>query len=148
MLHPGDYPRAVSATWGAVRLRAPYSIEYRVTRSDGEVVWVHDEAAIERHGDSEIWLGTFTVIQPPPSAGWTPASLGPRIVASLGQADAQTALGALEGTEPERAALIGELQRSDDTAWLADLLIDLERDEPARRRVAGGLRMALSGGTR
>ncbi|MEA2551814.1 MAG: hypothetical protein QOE25_1583, partial [Actinomycetota bacterium] len=80
--------------------------------------------------------------------GWTPASLGPRIVASLGPADAQTALGALEGTEPERAALIGELRRRDDTAWLADLLIDLERDEPARRRVAGGLRMALSGGTR
>jgi hypothetical protein len=148
MLHPGDYPRAVSATWGAVRLGTPYSIEYRVTRSDGQVVWVHDEAAIERHGDGEIWLGTFTVIQPPPSAGWTPASLGPRIVASLGRADAQTALGALEGTEPERAALIGELQRSEGTAWLADLLIDLEMDEPARHRVAGGLRMALSGGTR
>jgi PAS domain-containing protein len=144
MLHPGDYPRAVSATWGAVRLGTPYSVEYRVITNDGAVLWVHDEAVIERDGPVEIWRGRFTLIQPPPSGGWTSATLGPRIISILGVDGSKQLLAALEGAESDRTALVGDLSRRENAGWLADLLIDLEMDEPARLRIARGLRMALT----
>ena len=37
-------------------------------------------------------------------------------------------------------ASIGRLQQREDAAWLAELLIDLEEDEPARLRLVAALR--------
>ncbi len=145
MLHPGDYARAVSASWASSRLGRPHSVEYRVTRADGATLWIRDEATVERQGLDEVWRGTFTVIEQPTTVGWTPASLGPRIVTLLGPESARDLLNALERGEAERATLIGGLTGRDDTAWLAELLTDLEQDESARLRVAGGLRLALGG---
>jgi hypothetical protein len=146
MLHPGDYPRAVAASWATSRLGRPHSIEYRVTRSDGRTLWISDEAIVERRGaNDEVWRGTFTVIEPLPTGGWTPATLGTQIVSALGEAGARQLLNALDHSEAERAAAIAELDIGGDSAWLADLLTDLEMDEPARLRVAGGLRSALGG---
>jgi PAS domain-containing protein len=146
MLHPGDYPRAVAASWATSRLGRPHSIEYRVTRSDGRTLWISDQATVERRGvDDELWRGTFTVIEPPPSSGWTPATLGTQIISALGEARARQLLVTLGGSEAERAEVIAELGLGGDSAWLADLLTDLEMDEPARLRVAGGLRSALGG---
>ena len=145
MLHPGDYARAVAASWAASRLGKPHSIEYRVTRADGVTLWILDEATIERKDADEVWRGTFTVIEQPSTSGWTPATLGPRIVSHLGPERARDLLNALEHLKAERAALISGLAGRQDTGWLADLLTDLEMDEPARLRVASGLRLALGG---
>jgi hypothetical protein len=43
----------------------------------------------------------------------------------------------------DRAALIGRLHQREDAAWLAELLIDLEEDEPARLRLVAALRLIL-----
>lgn len=143
VLHPGDYARAVSASWAASRLGKPYSVEYRVTRADGATLWILDEAAIERQGQDEVWRGSFTVIEQPSASGWTPATLGPRIVSLLGPQGARDLLSALEPPEADRTPLIAALIHREDAGWLAELLTDLEQDEPARLRVAGGLRLAL-----
>jgi hypothetical protein len=45
--------------------------------------------------------------------------------------------------EAERAALIGRLALRADAEWLAELLIDLEEDEPARLHLVAALRQAL-----
>jgi hypothetical protein len=41
-------------------------------------------------------------------------------------------LDVLTRSEADRAALIGRLSHKADAEWLAELLIDLEQDEPAR----------------
>ncbi len=145
MLHPGDYARAVAASWATSRLGRPHSVEYRVTRADGATLWIRDEAAIERQGENEIWRGSFTVIEQPSASGWTPATLGPRIVSLLGPEGARDLLSALEPPGADRTPLIAALIHREDAGWLAELLTDLEQDEPARLRVAGGLRLALGG---
>jgi hypothetical protein len=48
----------------------------------------------------------------------------------------------LTGADADRAALIGRLHQREDAAWLAELLIDLEEDEPARLRLVAALRVA------
>jgi hypothetical protein len=45
--------------------------------------------------------------------------------------------------EADRAALIGRLAERADGEWLAELLIDLEEDEPARLHMVEALRRAL-----
>ena len=145
VLHPGDYARAVAASWAASRLDRPHSVEYRVTRADGATLWIRDEATIERQGEDEIWRGSFTVIEQPSASGWTPATLGPRIVSLLGPEGARDLLSSFERPETDRTPLIAALIHREDAAWLAELLTDLEQDEPARLRVAGGLRLALGG---
>jgi hypothetical protein len=42
--------------------------------------------------------------------------------------------------DADRAALIGRLHRREGAEWLAELLIDLEEDEPARLRLVAALR--------
>lgn len=44
------------------------------------------------------------------------------------------------GPEADRAALIGRLSLRADAEWLAELLIDLEEDEPARLHLVAALR--------
>lgn len=141
MLYPGDYARAVSASWATSRTGEPLSIECRMVRDDGGLLWIRDEETMEVRGDGEIWRATLTVIRPPAIPGWTPTSLGSQIVSALGPDSARDLLRALELPGSDPAAIMRvDLQ---EEAWLLELLGDLNKDEPARLRVAGGLRQAL-----
>jgi hypothetical protein len=63
-----------------------------------------------------------------------------RIVAAVGEAGARELLDVLTRPDADRAALIGRLHQREDAEWLAELLIDLEEDEPARLRLVAALR--------
>jgi hypothetical protein len=62
------------------------------------------------------------------------------IVAAVGAAGAAELLDVLTRPNADRAALIGRLHQREDAEWLAELLIDLEEDEPARLRLVAALR--------
>jgi hypothetical protein len=62
-----------------------------------------------------------------------------RIVAAVGEAGAAELLDVLTRPDADRAVLIGRLHQREDAAWLAELLIDLEEDEPARLRLVAAL---------
>jgi len=143
MLYPGDYARAVSASWATSRTGEPLSIECRMVRDDGRLLWVREEETMEIHKDGEIWRATLTVISRPAVPGWTPTSLGAQIVSVLGPAAARDLLRALELPNADPLATIARVHPREDLAWLLELLGDLKMDEPARLRVAGGLRQAL-----
>jgi hypothetical protein len=53
-----------------------------------------------------------------------------RIVDAVGEAGAAELLDVLTRPDADHAALIGRLHQREDAAWLAELLIDLEEDEP------------------
>jgi hypothetical protein len=63
-----------------------------------------------------------------------------RIIAAVGEAGAAELLDVLTRPDADRAALIGRLHQRVDAEWLAELLIDLEEDEPARLRLVAALR--------
>jgi hypothetical protein len=63
-----------------------------------------------------------------------------RVVSAVGEAGARELLGVPTRPEADRAALIGRLAQRDDAAWLAEVLIDLEEDEPARLHLIEALR--------
>jgi hypothetical protein len=63
-----------------------------------------------------------------------------RIVAAVGEAGAAEPLEVLTRPDADRAALIGRLHHRQDVEWLAELLIDLEEDGPARLRLVAALR--------
>jgi diguanylate cyclase (GGDEF)-like protein/PAS domain S-box-containing protein len=64
LLHPEDSDRAARDWREAVAGDAPYSIEYRLRRSDGEFRWHECRALPVRDTDGEIvkWIGTVTDI--------------------------------------------------------------------------------------
>jgi len=66
--------------------------------------------------------------------------IGRRIVSAVGMAGARELLDVLTRPEADRAALIGRLSLRADAEWLAELLIDLEEDEPARMQLIDALR--------
>jgi hypothetical protein len=68
-------------------------------------------------------------------------SIRDRIAAAVGEAGAAELLDVLTRPVADRAALIGRLHRREDAEWLAELLIDLEEDEPARLRLVAALRL-------
>jgi hypothetical protein len=49
----------------------------------------------------------------------------------------------LTRSEADRAALIGRLSLRADAEWLAELLIDLEEDEPARLHLVEALNQTV-----
>jgi hypothetical protein len=63
-----------------------------------------------------------------------------RIVAAVGEAGAAELLDVLTRPDADRAALIGRLHQRQDAAWIVEVLIDLEEDEPARLRLVAALR--------
>jgi hypothetical protein len=69
--------------------------------------------------------------------------IGGRVITAVGEAGARELLDVLTRQEAERAALIGRLALRADAEWLAELLIDLEEDEPARLHLVAALRQAL-----
>ncbi len=60
LLHPDDRPRAFAAWQAAVEGRAPYDLEYRVRRRDGEYAWFKVRGRPIRNAAGEIvrWFGT------------------------------------------------------------------------------------------
>ncbi len=64
VIHPDDLPRTVEAWQRAVRLEAPYEIEYRFRRHDGEYRWFLGRAEALRDTSGEVvrWFGTSTDI--------------------------------------------------------------------------------------
>ncbi len=60
LLHPEDRPRAFAAWQDAVAGRAPYDLEYRVRRHDGEYEWFKVRARPIRGQSGQIvrWFGT------------------------------------------------------------------------------------------
>jgi PAS domain S-box-containing protein len=60
-IHPDDRERAIEAAHGAEARGLPYICEYRMVRTDGRVVWVHDEARLVRDdsGRPRYWQGVF-----------------------------------------------------------------------------------------
>jgi PAS fold len=141
MLHRADYSRAVSASYATSRLGTPYSIEYRVIKADGTEVWIRDEATVEQRDADETWRGTFAIIETP--SAWEPGQLGPRIVSIIGRARALDLVNALDRPHADLAELIDTLNLDESESWLQDLLRDLGPDEPARTRLAEGLRLEL-----
>jgi PAS domain S-box-containing protein len=47
-LHPEDRERAIAESMAAIEAGGPFSIEYRMVRPDGAVVWIRDQGAVVR----------------------------------------------------------------------------------------------------
>ena len=60
-VHPEDRERARSETIAGVRSGGPFTLEYRMVRDDGQVIWVRDSATTVRDedGEPEYVLGFF-----------------------------------------------------------------------------------------
>lgn len=60
-VHPDDRERARSETVAGVRSGEPFTLEYRMVRDDGRVIWVRDSATTVRRddGEPEYVLGFF-----------------------------------------------------------------------------------------
>ena len=60
-VHPDDRERARSETVDGVLSGEPFTLEYRMVRDDGRVIWVRDSATTVRddHGEPEYVLGFF-----------------------------------------------------------------------------------------
>jgi PAS domain S-box-containing protein len=65
LLHPDDRPRAFAAWRAAVEERAPYDLEYRVRRRDGEYEWFKVRGRPIRDAEGRIvrWFGVATNIE-------------------------------------------------------------------------------------
>jgi PAS domain S-box-containing protein len=60
-VHPDDRERARQETVDGVRSGEPFTLEYRMVRDDGRVIWVSDAATTVRNdrGEPEYVLGSF-----------------------------------------------------------------------------------------
>jgi PAS domain S-box-containing protein len=57
-IHPDDRQAVLQANELANQTKEQYSVDYRFMRSDGEYVWVHDEASfVSEVGREEFWQG-------------------------------------------------------------------------------------------
>lgn len=73
-----------------------------------------------------------------------PERIGEQVIQAVGHGAAAELLDAITRPEADRAALIGRLSSRDDDEWLAEVLMDLETDEPAQLQMAEALRLALA----
>jgi PAS domain S-box-containing protein len=61
MLHPDDRDEVLARSIRANETGEPFDIEYRITRKDGRVVWMHDQASLVEDEDGRpCWQGVFT----------------------------------------------------------------------------------------
>jgi hypothetical protein len=69
LLHPEDAVRVIAATWRTTFQGIAYGETYRMISRDSRIVWIRDEAEVERLPDkSEVWRGSWTVVpEPEPS---------------------------------------------------------------------------------
>jgi PAS domain-containing protein len=69
LLHPEDAARVIAATWRTTFQRIRYDETYRMITRDSRIVWIRDQAEVERRPDgSEIWRGSWTVVPEPVAA--------------------------------------------------------------------------------
>jgi PAS domain S-box-containing protein len=61
LVHPGDRERVFAEDERTDRTLDPFSIEYRMFRSDGSIVWVLDQAEVvfDDHGEPRFWSGVM-----------------------------------------------------------------------------------------
>jgi PAS domain S-box-containing protein len=61
LVHPDDRDRVFAEDERTDRTLEPFSIEYRMYRADGSVVWVLDQAEVVRdeHGEPRFWSGVM-----------------------------------------------------------------------------------------
>ena len=61
MLHPDDHDRVVEENTRTSRELEPFSVEYRLVRPEGRIVWVRDEAQVVRdeRGEPRFWSGVM-----------------------------------------------------------------------------------------
>jgi PAS domain S-box-containing protein len=59
VIHPEDLPRMLEAERRSVENETPYSVDLRLIRPDGSVIWVHDSAvlAYDDDGEPQYWQG-------------------------------------------------------------------------------------------
>ena len=55
-IHPEDRDRIVSTIENAGRRGEPYKIDYRICRPDGQIVWLHSEAIVEKDNAGQPFL--------------------------------------------------------------------------------------------
>jgi len=55
-IHPEDQREAFEAYLRLKTYNEPYDLEYRVIRSDGSMIWIHDKAQILPAPNGEMWL--------------------------------------------------------------------------------------------
>jgi PAS domain S-box-containing protein len=62
--HPDDLPAMVEADRKSNETREPFSLDYRLVKKDGEIVWVHDEAVMvdDPGKQGPVWHGLVTDI--------------------------------------------------------------------------------------
>jgi PAS domain S-box-containing protein len=56
VIHPDDREQVERSVMEAVLERRPFSLEYRIRRSDGEVRWVLERGQAQESGDGRRWL--------------------------------------------------------------------------------------------
>jgi PAS domain-containing protein len=72
LLHPEDAGRVIAATWRTTFQGTTYEETYRMISRDSTIVWILDRADVERLADnSEIWRGSWTVVEEPDPADQT-----------------------------------------------------------------------------
>ena len=54
LVHPDDVSEAVGAWKAALTAGRPWSLEYRVVRPDGRIIWVRDESTLARDEDGAV----------------------------------------------------------------------------------------------
>jgi PAS domain S-box-containing protein len=59
MIHPEDRGRVMAESDRVDVTRERFDIEYRIVRTDGEIVWVHDTAVHSDLGGDAVWLGVM-----------------------------------------------------------------------------------------
>jgi PAS domain S-box-containing protein len=61
IVHPDDLEAVLEQERRCVELGEPFSMDVRIVRPDGTVVWVHDETVLihDEHGEPQYWLGFF-----------------------------------------------------------------------------------------
>jgi PAS domain S-box-containing protein len=59
IVHPDDREAAFEAAEHSAATGAPFTMDYRITRKDGSVAWIHDETVLIRGSDGEplFWQG-------------------------------------------------------------------------------------------
>lgn len=56
VIHPADREQVERSVMEAVSAQLPYSLEYRIQRSDGDVRWVLERGQAQESGDGRQWL--------------------------------------------------------------------------------------------
>lgn len=136
-MHPEDLARWLEVSVRAFDERAPFEIEYRLRRSDGEYRWVHERAA-PRYSDAGFFAGfAGACVDVHKRHRSAPRARGPRLegvrVLVVGElAHARDALAKpLQGAGADvRVAANNAEALATLGAWHPDVMLSAKEDEP------------------